>query len=451
MRILFTFMCVLALGVMGCSETAGTGGSAGDGGVGGDGGTGGMAGSGGTGGMPECQNPEDCDEGNECTGAACVGGICDYAPVANGTACDETNECTVGTCADGTCDATPVADDTACGDDAGTCQQGSCRVACDEQGIRDAIAAGGGPYTFDCDGPQTVVIEETIVINNDVSLNGDNEGRYLVVDGSRTDLAFQIAEGVTAVLSSLTITKTGNEVGCFVGCGAVVNAGVALTLTNVTVSENGFGDAIVNQDTGTLTLRSTTVSDNQGGAILNNGGELTLTSSTVSRNVKDGIINAAGTATLTNCTVSGNGLSDVEDFGIGNYGVMTLTNCTVSGHDAGPDEGIVNIGALTMTNTIVEGDCEGEIMSSGYNIESPGDTCGFDQQTDQANVSADDLKLGPLQDNGGGTMTHALGAGSVAIDHIPAVDCEVDQDQRGAERPQGPECDVGSVEMEVAP
>jgi hypothetical protein len=38
MRILFTFMCGLALGVTGCSETSGTGGTAGGGGAGGDGG-----------------------------------------------------------------------------------------------------------------------------------------------------------------------------------------------------------------------------------------------------------------------------------------------------------------------------------------------------------------------------------------------------------------------------
>jgi hypothetical protein len=54
MRYLFGFMCVLALGVMGCGETAGTGGSGGTGGVGGGsagaGGTAGSAGSGGSGG-----------------------------------------------------------------------------------------------------------------------------------------------------------------------------------------------------------------------------------------------------------------------------------------------------------------------------------------------------------------------------------------------------------------
>ncbi len=45
MRCLFGFMCVLALGVMGCSEATGTGGSAGDGGSGGVGGDGGSGGT----------------------------------------------------------------------------------------------------------------------------------------------------------------------------------------------------------------------------------------------------------------------------------------------------------------------------------------------------------------------------------------------------------------------
>ena len=48
-------------------------------------------------------------------------------------------------------------------------------------------------------------------------------------------------------------------------------------------------------------------------------------------------------------------------------------------------------------------------------------------------------------------MTHAFVGGSVAINHIPAVDCEADEDQRGVLRPQGDACDVGAVEMEVTP
>ena len=65
---------------------------------------------------------------------------------------------------------------------------------CTEQGIRDAIAAGGGPYTFACAGPQTVVTAAVDVIHNDVILDG---GGNLTVDGDcASDLSG--AEGVTA-------------------------------------------------------------------------------------------------------------------------------------------------------------------------------------------------------------------------------------------------------------
>jgi hypothetical protein len=118
-RYLFGFMCVLALGVMGCSET---GGSGGDGGVGG----GGAGGDGGTGGMPECEAPDECDDAEECTTDTCIDGMCEHMAVADDTPCDETNECTVGVCASGACDSTPVPDGTPCGDGAGTCCSGNC-------------------------------------------------------------------------------------------------------------------------------------------------------------------------------------------------------------------------------------------------------------------------------------------------------------------------------------
>jgi hypothetical protein len=62
--------------------------------------------------------------------------------------------------------------------------------------------------------------------------------------------------------------------------------------------------------------------------------------------------------------------------------------------------------------------------------------------------------LGPLQDNGGPTMTHALGAGSVAIDVIPGAECldaegePLTTDQRGEPRPGGSTCDVGAFEVQ---
>ena len=107
-----------------------------------------------------------------------------------------------------------------------------------------------------------------------------------------------------------------------------------------------------------------------------------------------------------------------------------------------------------MTGSVVVGDCAGlGFLSGGYNIESPGNTCGFDQEGDQVNVSVMELNLGPLQDNGGPTMTHAPEAGSEAIDKIPADDCEVETDQRGEPRPEtgGTMCDVGAFEAQPPP
>ena len=104
-------------------------------------------------------------------------------------------------------------------------------------------------------------------------------------------------------------------------------------------------------------------------------------------------------------------------------------------------------------NSLIDSDCDGPITSNGYNIESPGDTCGFDEaKGDLFDVSSDDLKLGELADNGGGTQTHALGEGSVAIDVIPADDCvdaddePVSTDQRG--EPRDSMCDVGAFEVQ---
>jgi len=105
-------------------------------------------------------------------------------------------------------------------------------------------------------------------------------------------------------------------------------------------------------------------------------------------------------------------------------------------------------GGVTVTSSLIDGDCYQSIVSNGYNVESPGNTCGFDQEGDQAGVSAVALDLQPLADNGGPTMTLAITTDSAAFN---AGTCEVTTDQRGVTRPQGPACDVGAFELEVAP
>ena len=72
-------------------------------------------------------------------------------------------------------------------------------------------------------------------------------------------------------------------------------------------------------------------------------------------------------------------------------------------------------------------------------------------------ASPADPLLGPLQDNGGPTFTHALQFGSPAIDKgNPATPgsggtaCEA-TDQRGAPRPAGAACDIGAYESNSLP
>lgn len=83
-------------------------------------------------------------------------------------------------------------------------------------------------------------------------------------------------------------------------------------------------------------------------------------------------------------------------------------------------------------------------MAADQTIEDQ-DTCGF--LTAFVMV---DPKLGPLQNNGGPTRTHALLDESPAIDLIPCPDEDL-MDQRLVTRPQNVLCDVGAYERELFP
>jgi hypothetical protein len=415
-----------------------------------------------------------------------------------------------------------------------SCEDDVC--PCTEAGIRAAIAEGGGPFTFACDGPTTVVTEAEIVIDNDVTLDGEGN---LTVDGNDDHRVFSVAEGVTAALDGFAVTKgsasvtvdpseaTVAELSDMDG-GGIRNDGT-LTLSNCTVSGNraqGQGGGILG-DFGNLTLTNCTVSLNiaegAGGGIFNRG-TLTLLNSQVSRNVSlaglgGGITSIGGTVTLTggwvranvagggrrcedcggggiallstearlmNCAVFGNdsvGSNTRFDGGGGGIfllsGTLAMSNCTISEnssmqgagglHDAygnltisfstlsdnSPTEVGRIGGSATIVSTLIDGDCVASndaspLSSLGYNIESPGDTCGFDSAADQANVTAEDLNL----EGTSGAGTNEPRPGSVAIDVIPAEDCvdadgePLTTDQRGEPRPGGTMCDVGAFEVQ---
>ena len=80
------------------------------------------------------------------------------------------------------------------------------------------------------------------------------------------------------------------------------------------------------------------------------------------------------------------------------------------------------------------------LASAGHNVDTDG-TCNLIAGGDQPNSV---VLLGALADNGGPTHTHALMAGSVAIDAADGAACPP-TDQRGVSR-VGP-CDVGAYEF----
>jgi hypothetical protein len=238
-------------------------------------------------------------------------------------------------------------------------------------------------------------------------------------------------------------------------------SGYYLTLTDSTVSGNtayyGSGGGI---EGSYLTLTDSTVSANtasyNGGGIATTHGYLTLTDSTVSGNTAGnhgGGIWGYGRLTLTNSTVSANTAS-YRGGGIWSHYVLTLANSTVSGNDANQSgAGIykdVRSGNATLTHTIVAdngtttSNCNiGAVNSLGYNLTDD-DSCGF---TEPSDLVVADAMLGPLADNGGPTETHALLAGSPAID-AGSSDCPPPAtDQRGVLRPQGAACDIGAFEL----
>jgi len=117
--------------------------------------------------------------------------------------------------------------------------------------------------------------------------------------------------------------------------------------------------------------------------------------------------------------------------------------------------GVDDDGSVTFVNSLLAaGGCTtagGTFTSGGGNLESPGDTCGLGDPSDQTGIA--DPALSGLVDLGGETLAQLPLPGSPARDAALAGDCPAD-DQRGQARPVdgggGAECDVGSVEALLA-
>jgi len=256
--------------------------------------------------------------------------------------------------------------------------------------------------------------------------------------------------------------------------GGIYNDGGTVMITSSSVSGNSaglidpspasYGGGISNY--GTLTITNSTINSNQcglaGGGIYSPNGTLTITSSTVSNNAADGAHDGkpwghgggivAGTLTFTNSTLTGN-YANVSDGGI-TLGGGTITNSTISGNNGSISFG--GGGGLEIGNTILNATAGsaniinygGTITSAGYNLSNDDGGGYLNGPGDQVNT---DPMLGPLQDNGGSTFTHALLPGSPAINMgDPSFTPPPSYDQRGSPfvRVFNGRIDIGSFEAQ---
>jgi len=274
-------------------------------------------------------------------------------------------------------------------------------------------------------------------ITSQITINGNSATIERNSDGGTPEFRiFHVASGGDLTLANITIANgdPGSKRG-----GGVYNEGT-VDISNSTFTGNTatYGGGIYNKggaaavDISYSTIYSNTVTT-YGGGILNNF-SLNIGNSTVSANMAD----------------QGGGV-------LNNGGTLNISNSTFYGNTATSGGGIDNTFGTTIdiTNTIVAGNtaanCAGSIASGGYNVESAND-CSLSATGDITNSTTITTTLGPLQDNGGPTWTHALLAGSPAIDHVPyatsGCGTTYTTDQRGYVRPCPTEgsCDVGAYE-----
>jgi CSLREA domain-containing protein len=323
-------------------------------------------------------------------------------------------------------------------DDDGTCQPlpgGDCT-------LREAIlAANAAPGTetiiFDIPtadpgydaGADRFTIALTSVLpelDSDMSINGLGAKHLTVKRNAAAPFRiFAVSLDRTVTISGLTIS--GGEVDTtsthctFYICpgGGIANFGT-LTVLDSAITENyaPSGGGLSNDLGHSLTVLRSMIANNNGG--------------------DGGAIFDQGTMSIIDSTLSGNSagrggaISRFTPAGPDN--MCFITNSTINDNSALYYGGGISGNIIVLNSSIVANntagfdgpDISGEVIAGDYNIvqNSDGTLPGTH------NTTGVDPKLGPLQDNGGQTLTHAPLCGSPAID--AGVANALATDQRGA-------------------
>ncbi|MGC9039982.1 MAG: choice-of-anchor Q domain-containing protein [Roseiflexus sp.] len=295
--------------------------------------------------------------------------------------------------------------------------------------------------------------------NSDLTLNRVTfEGNRATYDGGAL-----VARDSNLTLNRVTFegNRAGSDGGALYTVSVTANLSDSIFRNNQSGTDGG-AIAFRVDGPGQATISGTTFSGNQatgGGGAIAAFHEITVQNSTFSNNQADG----DGGAVLSN------------DSAVIAYTTITSTQ---TGGDGALNGSITLRSALVAGNTDTSAspgnypDIAGSITSDGYNlignvgdydfaVNTTGDQYGDPNGTTIPNSGAVespapiDPLLAPLANNGGPTPTHALLAGSPALNRIPGGtnDCggAIAIDQRDISRPQDGACDVGAFEAIPAP
>ena len=296
-------------------------------------------------------------------------------------------------------------------------------IANSRTGADDITFAAGLTSPIELDGRE-------LLITDDLTIQGPG-AKQLTIRGSS-------AAGKESRIFGIDDDDSNNEISVTIS---------GLTLTGGQASRGsgdfttGSGGAIRSVED--LTVQDSTLSGNTstefGGAIFAGGsGSLELKNSTLSGNTAysgGGLINyAAGGAVVSNSTISGNRAITYAGGGIFNQFDLTITNSTITGNEAVARGGIHSRGnsarTLMINNSIIAGNTiiatgaesnlanfNGRVTTASHSLfGAVHPNTGLIDGDDNNQVGVTNPGLGPLQDNGGPTQTHALMPDSPAID-----------------------------------
>ena len=326
----------------------------------------------------------------------------------------------------------------------------------------DGCAAGSGDDVIDLTGLSGTLSLEAggLLLTSNVTIEGPG-ARDLRISGAaltpRTQMIRNDNDAIVEIRDVTIADKAGESLfaGCLIPCGGELLLD-RVRVTNCTAAPDvdlgdGAGAALsTNCVNSHVTIRDSLFDDNhvtgagaRGGAIWWAGVTLTLTNTTLSGNSSGG---------------RGGAIWSSPNAGVG--GATILQNVTFAANEAGEAGAAIDFagGSTGFQNTVVAlstagGNCAfsgGIRLTAGYNLDDDG-SCTFDGTGDRLSVASG---LGPLADHGGPTDTHLPDPGSPLIDAGNPTGCiepdgaPLEADQRGVPRPQGPACDIGSVEVE---